>query len=468
MAACVVCWGLALLWQADVTQTQCDMHLWWTVLPGSFAVHLVNMKAYRLSVIIRANFRRVEPFKHSKVMSYALAWTFLTAMVLMLSAVMDPPMKTLAESDSYRPSLNRYQCISGPLTPSLLWLLIVLHGVLSAVCVVSVRNGMEAFRDGLIMKEAFLLLYSCIFVAFVLQQLNLNVAVKYVLRSAFLGFGMTFFCLRLLLSRCMARWLPSAAQEKLRLFYGKYLYRIFAAASPPSNLINRSSMSGGGYNEAPAHIGIELPSSSSSSGHDDENVYRSDAPSDEDLEDLKRVLLDHTRSKVFLSEANKAGLTKAAEFVISMLRYKKGTGDLLHYTHHANEAVIRSKALHDQVKQSAKSLSRSFAIIKITNESAIASSAKSSSEVDSEQIIPTKLKSKVDKLAFEWSDDVSCASVEWLQERLRTDLAHREDLMAPAMRELCLLLHQRLWQIFRVRETEAHAIYDDVRSVDKA
>jgi len=56
VAAVVVCWGLALAWQADVTQTQCDVHLWVTVLPGSYAVHLVNMKAYRLSIIIRANY----------------------------------------------------------------------------------------------------------------------------------------------------------------------------------------------------------------------------------------------------------------------------------------------------------------------------------------------------------------------------------------------------------------------------
>jgi len=63
MAAACVCWGLALAWQADKTQEQCNVYPWLVYLPGSFLVHLTNIKAYRLSIFLRSD-GRPKPFSH--------------------------------------------------------------------------------------------------------------------------------------------------------------------------------------------------------------------------------------------------------------------------------------------------------------------------------------------------------------------------------------------------------------------
>jgi hypothetical protein len=49
----VICWALALIWQDDMRQWQCDSYLWLTFLPASFIVNIINFKAYRLSLFLR-------------------------------------------------------------------------------------------------------------------------------------------------------------------------------------------------------------------------------------------------------------------------------------------------------------------------------------------------------------------------------------------------------------------------------
>eukprot|EP01042_Synura_sphagnicola_P010458 gene10458-13419_t len=45
-AACMVCWGLVLLWQQDTRPWQCQNFLWVVFLPASYLIHLINIKAY--------------------------------------------------------------------------------------------------------------------------------------------------------------------------------------------------------------------------------------------------------------------------------------------------------------------------------------------------------------------------------------------------------------------------------------
>ena len=119
MAAACVCWGLALAWQADKTQEQCNVYPWLVYLPGSFLVHLTNIKAYRLSIFLRSD-GRLKSFSHWKVFRIALLWLCVTAIVLLIAVLVDSPLRTVHVVDPYRPSLNSYQCETKGATPALL------------------------------------------------------------------------------------------------------------------------------------------------------------------------------------------------------------------------------------------------------------------------------------------------------------------------------------------------------------
>ena len=55
----------------------------------------------------------------------------------------------------------------------------------------SVRNGLDAFRDGTIMKEAFVLLYAFVLIALVSQHFGLSPANAYMARSVLVNIGVT-------------------------------------------------------------------------------------------------------------------------------------------------------------------------------------------------------------------------------------------------------------------------------------
>lgn len=54
----------------------------------------------------------------------------------------------------------------------LLYALVIGHAVFSIGCVISVRNGDGAFRDGMVMKEAFVIFWFCLIIAFIMGQLG--------------------------------------------------------------------------------------------------------------------------------------------------------------------------------------------------------------------------------------------------------------------------------------------------------
>eukprot|EP01041_Mallomonas_annulata_P006867 gene6867-13915_t len=77
---------LALIWQHDNTQPQCNAYMWVTYLSASFIVQLINIKAYRLSTFMRASAtgRSPKPFKQMRVLR-------LTMMGLMLTVILYNP-----------------------------------------------------------------------------------------------------------------------------------------------------------------------------------------------------------------------------------------------------------------------------------------------------------------------------------------------------------------------------------------
>lgn len=93
LSASAFCWGTALLYQGDMNQSQCNSYLWVIVLSASFFLSIVNMKAYRLSIFLisSSNGRRPKPFTHGKVLSYTMLMVFITALLLLIIALVDPP-----------------------------------------------------------------------------------------------------------------------------------------------------------------------------------------------------------------------------------------------------------------------------------------------------------------------------------------------------------------------------------------
>jgi hypothetical protein len=102
---------------------------------------------------------------------------------------------------------------------------------------------MEAFQDGVVIKEAFVTFYSFVVITVVLDNLRLGVHTLYILRVVFLCIGATLFCLRLLINRCYQYWLP----KKVIVGYSNLMkwYR-------DKQLMGRSSMTASSHNHSMA------------------------------------------------------------------------------------------------------------------------------------------------------------------------------------------------------------------------
>ena len=134
----------------DMNQMQCTSYLWSVCIPASFAIHLVNLKAYRLYTFLAAN--DSQPGKKKKtigqgaVIIRTILLTVVTAVILAIITGIDPPKSTRVIMDPYRAKLDYYVCTSGTTTKGLFYLLVIGHVVASIVCIMPVRNGFEAFQ----------------------------------------------------------------------------------------------------------------------------------------------------------------------------------------------------------------------------------------------------------------------------------------------------------------------------------
>ena len=64
-----------------------------------------------------------------------------------------PPQATRVQTDPYRAKLDYYVCKSGRTTTGLFYFLVIGHIVMSMACIAPIRNGIEAFQDGTMMKS---------------------------------------------------------------------------------------------------------------------------------------------------------------------------------------------------------------------------------------------------------------------------------------------------------------------------
>eukprot|EP01041_Mallomonas_annulata_P003213 gene3213-6345_t len=346
VAGIICCLCLALVWQKDNTQSQCDAYLWVIGLPASYMIHLVNMKAHRLAVFMEStrNGRRRQVFPHMKVLRHTLYWWMFTVTILVIVTIVDPPVRTRIVFDPYRPKFDEHHCISGTISNALIMFIISVHVIVSLCCVISVRNGVADFSDGTTMKESFLILYIFLAISSILSNLNLHTSQLYVLRCTLLNLGITGFVCRLLFSRCIVYWFPDFLSNYLEKIYGKFIETVhfvvdylhkgqgilkksrskkYFSFSNLDKPFPRHSEAGGEV-EIEKDNEVEVDRKISSEDRVDSTdgpIYITEAPDEDCLSEMFTALRDPDRLAIFKEVAKKQMTEDNVEFLLIVMTY---------------------------------------------------------------------------------------------------------------------------------------------------
>ena len=328
--------------------------------------------------------------------------------------------------DEHRPKLDRYECRIGEATRGLLYALVIGHITVSVICVMEVRNGYDAFRDGMVMKEGFLVLYACVLVAYIMHSLTLSPMEYYLARCACIGVGVTVFCVRILISRCLKRWLPEAVQKKLMHIYRKFIEPLYnhgmmakshqsmsAPAPIPSNSGRRSS----------AYMAIR-------DERDQSPIYTLDIPHEDSLAEMSKMMADEDRFAVFESMAKKAMCYENIRFLNAITEYK----------HRAMFALVsHSRNANDDIAVAADQI-----ISRHVNSSA-----------DEEVNVSSNTRQSIISQRMAWQSYTPLLSQDKAVEILSQDKDKRMELFDKAYREISIMLYQNLWCKFRAEEAAA-------------
>ena len=306
VACMIAMWGLVFLWQDDNTFAQCESYLWVVYLPISYVVQLMNMKAYRLSVFLTSeNKHRLKRLNHHRVMLLTIACTAITAIVLLVITLVVPPIRTRIVVDPVRPSMDYYVCQVNSVASSLLYALVVGHLLFSIICVFAVRNGSEAFRDGMVLKESFMFFWLLILMALIMNMLNLSPGTSYVLRTLFICLAVTIFTLRIMISRCFRHWIPTW----MLILIGKCILtakKILPISPSPSRYSSSIDMS--------------------SDDDDEEDCrYEEETVAEDSIDEMLEVLEDPARSRMFKDFAHKSLVGENADFLLALLRFREAS-----------------------------------------------------------------------------------------------------------------------------------------------
>ena len=301
-------------------------------------------------------------------------------------------------------------------TPALLTFLVVGHVVLSLYYAISVRNGLEAFKDGMIIKEAFVLLCAFVLVAYILSQLGLTAANQYIYRTAVLSVGVTVFCVRLLIGRCVNHWLPEAVLE--RHYHNTYVKPIVAADSVPNYIASGSNQNG----------------SLVAMNFDDEDspMYAKETVTENSLDEMTTVISDSYRGKLFRVVAKKALCLENVDFVEAVVKYKQESEQVL---------IKCSGEASNRIREVAKQVHRMYV------------DTKAESEVN----LSSKTRGVVQQTLADWGDNVPLLSEERAREVIQEDIKKRSALFDRADEEIKVMPYQNLWNKFRVEETQSLA-----------
>jgi hypothetical protein len=277
--------------------------------------------------------------------------------------------------------------------------------------------------------------------------------VDYLARSAFLCFGATLFCARLLLSRCIVHWIPDQVKEaakalnQIRKRLVKQYLDTDAASMDFKRFVKILPGEGGGC-VGPDGLLIDadnrfsheaLTSGKSRNGGSLSDMMKQTAPSDSSLDEFISVLADPQRLEVLCEVAEKSFVTENVDFLCTVLNFERVAADSL-----AASTVPASCA----IKEHASSIFTTF----IT--------ANSAKEVN----VSSSTRSKVERALLGWSAAEPLVSRQEAEAfLLNRDAARRVKLFDPAVREISTMLYQNIWNKFLNAEAQKVAAggYDD-------
>ena len=338
----VTIWGLVFFWQDDMNSYQCNSYLWLIGVPSSFAINLINMKAYRLASFLVADHEHIPGKKmkkkhtvsHLMVIFRTILMTIFTIVILGIVSAVDNPNPVKVIIDPIRPSYDYYVCQSKSAGSILVFLLVICHVIVSIICVGPVRNGFEAFRDGMVMKEAFILLYILVLLAYVMHTLGIQHTAVYVMRTSFLCLGLLLFVLRLLISRCARHWISEELQSSITNRF-KNVYKII-----PGNNTQQIMES------VKSRKGSSCGGNSSGGIDEDSPLYAQKENShDTGLEDMKIVFDDPIRYAMFRNICDKGLIIENVDFIEAVAQWKLEAAGLIVIASGKASNVMKIKAM---------------------------------------------------------------------------------------------------------------------------
>jgi hypothetical protein len=408
VASMVAIWSCVFLWQADMTAAQCTAYAWTTYVPMSFVVHLINMKAYRLSVFLHSESRhRLKRLTHTRMLLLALGWTGVTAIVLLIVQLVDPPTLRVQIMDPYRPALNVHTCVRGGTATGLLHLLGAIHLAGSVGSVISVRNGTGEFRDGTVMKEAFTLLWIFWVLAYVMQTFALDVFTLYLLRTVFIGVGLTTFCFRILVNRCYRHWVPKQAEVVSLVLYHHVIRHV--PFLDPSRRKSSTSI-------------VSLDTL-------DGPTYSEDLPDGQKLEEMHEALQDPARAAKFREFAQKSFVAENVDFLQALKKFEQDCGTYV---------IETSKHVSEYMKIRAEECVNQFIRPGCEYEVNISAATRQ------------KIQARLDA----WNHHKSIFTPETAANALDDDPDERINVFDRAGQEISVMLYQNLWNKFHAMELE--------------
>jgi DNA-binding transcriptional ArsR family regulator len=319
--------------------------------------------------------------------------------------------------DIYRPKLDYHECPWGKTTLALLTIIIVAHFLFSVYCIAAVRNGMESFSDGTIIKEALMLFYSCLAIGIMLENIGLEHKLSDFIRSLFFNIGATMFCFRLMINRVSKYWLPEIVQKHLSKGYA--LYKTIW----PTTVTATNANSGNSGNLTFDQSG-------------DAPIYQQKSVQVGDINELIIAIEDPSRLKILRNLAVKNHLVENVDFICGVLKFKEEAEGLI-----MNSSSVAS----DEMKSQAMAMWYQYLQINSPDEVNVSSTARE------------QLKSQLDQ----WAPNAKVISKLVARNCLETDSDHRIAIFEIAFREILTMLYQNLWTKFRVEEAQALTLEDE-------
>ena len=405
-ASMIAIWSCVLVWQSDMNMIQCRMYLWFTYLPVSFVLAVVNMKAYRLSVFLHSdNKHRLKRLNHPRMLLLALGWTSLTFLVLFMISLLDTPILLTNIIDPHRPIKDIHTCDWHPASSAMILVTVITHAVGSMGSVISVRNGTGEFRDGMVFKEAFVIFWFCVVIAYMIQLLGLDSSTTYVVRSSFLSIGITLFCFRILVNRVYRHWVPIVVVLLVNKLWSKITSFVPASHRKQSTSVSmlELDLEGPGYtNEIPdAHL----------------------------LEDMYNVLKDPEQAETFRAYANKALVVENVDFMLAIQDYRQKSAELLMET---------TKRSNDQMKTLAMECFANYIQVNSANEVNVCSATRE----------------KTLEMLHQWNEQTVLMDIETAKMALDDDPKNRVDIFERAYKEIGIMLFQNIWNKYRAVQIE--------------